>query len=200
MEDIIQKAIDGTIWAIAKDDPDHILKSYNRSVKRLMKVRRKLKHPINARTGKPLSPHTIKQYKSELRWHERNVKSEKLVVRLLNEAGFIGSDKIDESANYKKFLQGILQDFAECRKKIADKEKQVPILKSHIDFLGECRDYWYQQYEKAWERGDRWFEQATGIRLGNEKKGGKTESAVVSLKIIDGGKKFEEQPPFATNT
>ena len=66
------------------------IERYYRNVKWLRRVCRKLKNPINARTGEPLKGSTIKQYWSHVSYHKRNIENLKGAIRLLILHGYMG--------------------------------------------------------------------------------------------------------------
>jgi len=80
--------------AISRDDKKYILTLYRSEIRNLSKTRRKLKNPINKRTGKPLKPTTLKQYQSSIATHERNVRNYKCAIRLLIFYNYIEAHKI----------------------------------------------------------------------------------------------------------
>ena len=67
--------------------PNALLDDYYYIVRRTHERRQKLKQPINARTGKPLKPITIKQYESDLRWYLGKTMAYTVVIKILVRVG-----------------------------------------------------------------------------------------------------------------
>lgn len=83
LKNVPQGALREFEWAISQRDTKIILKYYQQGVKTLYNKRRRLKNPVNQRTGKPLKPATIKTYQSQLSELQRDTRNYKHAIRLL---------------------------------------------------------------------------------------------------------------------
>ncbi len=102
--------------------PRRLLRQYCCKVKELYNKRRKLKDPMNKRTGKFLKPSTLAAYRSSLPSCEQSVQDYKIAIRLLIIDGYFGNKaragwirriRIRIDFNYTKGLKGKEKKFVE---------------------------------------------------------------------------------------
>lgn len=100
--------------AITLDEPREVLRYYRNAVRRLHTMRKKLKNPINRKTGKALKPATLKQYQKSIASEERKMKVYKYEIKILILYGYIGKRtravwirKFIKSNQNKDYLKGL---------------------------------------------------------------------------------------------
>ena len=113
LSNVPQGAIAEFEWAISQDDQKDILKHYRRAVRNLYAKRRRLKNPINKKTGKPLKPATLKQYQSSLATHERDVRNYKCAIQMLIFYNYLEAHKTQARWVRKLKAKGQVLDYCQ---------------------------------------------------------------------------------------
>ncbi len=75
-------------------DYKFIFKRYRRRIAESRNIRHALKNPVNKKTGKPLNPNTVKQYRSRITSCQREMKDCKGAIQLLILHGYINAPQI----------------------------------------------------------------------------------------------------------
>jgi len=101
MEEATREALEELAWHLAYYNPKEILQEYREYTRCWNLKRKKLKNPINSRTGRPLAPSTIRTYQSELRGLKDCVDDYKEAIRFFASLGIFKGQKQVELAKGK---------------------------------------------------------------------------------------------------
>jgi len=173
-------------------------------------LRRRLINPVNLKSGGSLSESTINGYKRRISIIKDQFNCRKAVFKLLKLCGYL-KRKPDGLTQDQEILVAFLRDYTKkCREIRRLKEKNNDYLLLNHSLRNEAARYKVEvEHEKLMRQADEAMRRADDTmrkadKVMQETKGlfselresAETKAKVYPFKIIDGGMKVEEQPPF----
>jgi len=110
------------LYRLNNDGEREILKSYRRWVKSCRTRRKAIETGFSVVTGKKLKPGTINGYQGELRRFQAEAAEEKIELKLLAVAGFIGPRKNRDLDIEGLYLRQLLDSYIESAGKADEKQ------------------------------------------------------------------------------
>ena len=182
--------------------PQEFFGQYRVLVKEYVHYRNRLKNPISLRDGKPLARSYINQFESRASALRKHLKAYKVVTRWLIICGYLKGRRKKELSTEQDLIKYMLQDYVREQKdleKYRSEYRSQKYWKDQVERWKERAKFWEKESKEWSERCLWWSERVTGKRDKADPQ--EVESPkpckVYPFKIVDGGKQFEEQPPFA---
>jgi hypothetical protein len=178
-----------------KMNPKELIVRYRALVNELVYTKKRIKNPVNLKlkNGKPLAKSTIEGFKQRISAIREELDAYKASIKWLTICGYWKRNRREKGLTpEQQFLKWALSRIVrsnisqEAMSKLRDKNKMLQRL---LEVYAEDRDNWKEVAEE-WKN----------LRPRDQEETSKpTKSRVIPFKILDGGKKVEEEPPFATN-
>jgi hypothetical protein len=178
-----------------------LLPDYRYLVGKFTYYRRRLKNPVNLKTGKPLAQSTIKGFETRMDFLKQDLEAYKAAIKLSVLCGYLGRRRNKELSTEQRLIRYMLRDYVRADKELCKlKEEYQGLLKSGTKDWRFLAKNWEKMYRREKELNKELRKRLAFFESTTDPVKPKKKSRVndIGLKLINGSKKFEEeQPPFA---
>jgi hypothetical protein len=136
---------------------DYINSRYRWSVRRAKRLSDKLANPINQRTGKPLSPVTLRRYRRERDKWAQEKSLLKQAIAILSQCRLIGPKSDEDCPDDNRFLRSVIECLAETSKANETLQSKVSEKSASLDRWKKEAIWWMEQSVWWMERCDKQF-------------------------------------------
>jgi hypothetical protein len=174
-----------------KTTASEVLDDFRSYVHDLIKVRERLRNPVNLKTGKPLSPSTIQNFEIQLERIRESIKMYRALIKWLRLCGYFGKKNTPqiELEPEQRFVRWVLKDVKYREDRLARYDRAYGDLRRYeekAEMAKERADFWKKRVEFWGDHFDIAIDRSNEIVRPKKKRIPNT----LGFKLIDGGRKF----------